>query len=697
MIRWRVGTKLVINQKTYMRMEARLNWGGRMGLNIYAFSAALIFLSSGVVAQAILTEYVDLQSPFVAQQQTALDQLERQYAGRLEVQVKHFPITNIFPNSFKAAEASECARDQGKFNEYKRVLLANQNSLGIPSLKAHAAAINGIDTLKFNECLDSSRKAQKVNSDFAEASEKGVLGVPAFEINGRIIQGTKSFNELEAIVEGVIATPSTSPKPSQVPQPSAQAQPITVACMPNSQGTEQCVSASQISVSGEYFVSGPARSPEAVARVVFYSDLQSHFAQAVDSVLNKKLKSEYGSRIELEFRHYPLEELYAFAREVAEASECARSQGKFEEFKQKVFESTGQRQNQALLEKHAQEIGLNSATFETCISSGGAKQTVDNNIMQAKADNVEGVPTVFVGENRITGAYGYDAFQDAVEGVLNGRPVPSKNFMPLNLEPKKVPAPDNPKKRHTGMDSQLADYLDYLGESSQPLDIKITLGQNGLDKTVQSIEQEGGSVRSIDQNQDIHATLPANKVDSISIIDGLYLSLDGNYQIPPSNQQGKVENQNSKAPTPTIASETEAKTLSSRSVELRFSGEKQGRLKISRDSNGIAIESGGVTATAPADSRLGFSEQGLTIEETELKALPDGVLATATEELGAMADRQIKLKKTDSGIAYQIDGTKKAKILWLIPVEYPVGATIDATNGKLISASRPWWKFLVGG
>jgi protein-disulfide isomerase len=120
------------------------------------------------------------------------------YADKVDLQFKHFIIHG--EKAQKAAEASECARDQGKFWEYHDVLFANQDNLDIDDLKQYAADL-GLDTAKFNACLDNGDKADVVQADVDEGSALGISGTPTFVIGDIVVVGARPFSDLQAVIE----------------------------------------------------------------------------------------------------------------------------------------------------------------------------------------------------------------------------------------------------------------------------------------------------------------------------------------------------------------------------------------------------------------------------------------------------------------------------------------------------------------
>lgn len=74
-----------------------------------------------------LVEYSDFQCPFCQRAFPTVQKILSEYDGEVLFAYKHFPLTSIHPHAQKAAEASECARDQDKFWEFHDKLFATQS------------------------------------------------------------------------------------------------------------------------------------------------------------------------------------------------------------------------------------------------------------------------------------------------------------------------------------------------------------------------------------------------------------------------------------------------------------------------------------------------------------------------------------------------------------------------------------------
>ena len=99
-----------------------------------------------------------------------------------------------------AAEAAQCANDQGKFWEYHDKLFENQRALGRNQLKQYAVEL-GIDADPFNSCLDSAKYKNDVAQDMRDGQQVGVTGTPAFFINGRFLNGAQPYEAFSKIID----------------------------------------------------------------------------------------------------------------------------------------------------------------------------------------------------------------------------------------------------------------------------------------------------------------------------------------------------------------------------------------------------------------------------------------------------------------------------------------------------------------
>jgi protein-disulfide isomerase len=151
-------------------------------------------------APVTIVEFSDFQCPFCQSVEPTLKRLRETYGDRVRIVWKDFPLTSIHPQAFKAAEAAQCAREQGKFWEYHDRLFANQQALEPEFLKKYAAD-TGLDAPKFNSCLDTAKYAERVQAQMGAGSQLGVSSTPTLFVNGRLLSGAQPYETFTAIVD----------------------------------------------------------------------------------------------------------------------------------------------------------------------------------------------------------------------------------------------------------------------------------------------------------------------------------------------------------------------------------------------------------------------------------------------------------------------------------------------------------------
>ena len=150
-------------------------------------------------APITIVEFSDFQCPFCSRVNPTLAQVREKYGDKVRIVFRQYPLP-FHQQAQKAAEASLCASDQGKFWEMHDAMFANQQALGVDQLKAQAAQL-GLKADEFNSCLDSGKHAAAVQTDLKEGQAAGVNGTPAMFINGRFLSGAVPFDQVAPIID----------------------------------------------------------------------------------------------------------------------------------------------------------------------------------------------------------------------------------------------------------------------------------------------------------------------------------------------------------------------------------------------------------------------------------------------------------------------------------------------------------------
>ena len=135
--------------------------------------------------------------------QGVLEQILATYGPNIRFIWRDFPI--ITAASPKAAEAGQCAFEQGRFWEYHDLLYQRAPALSISDLKAYAAEL-GLDTSRFDGCLDSDMHQAKVEASTKDAYSHGFQATPAFLVNDQPIAGPQSFEYFKSVIDPILAS-----------------------------------------------------------------------------------------------------------------------------------------------------------------------------------------------------------------------------------------------------------------------------------------------------------------------------------------------------------------------------------------------------------------------------------------------------------------------------------------------------------
>lgn len=141
-------------------------------------------------ASVTIVEYGDLQCPACkSAHELITTPLLAQIGDDVRFEFRHFPLRSIHPYAFKAAQAAECAADQGKFWEFLDIAYAQQDTLKTAPYVAWAGEL-GLDTDLFGRCLSSGIKGDAVLAEYAAGEKLNVRGTPTYFVNGTQVEAT---------------------------------------------------------------------------------------------------------------------------------------------------------------------------------------------------------------------------------------------------------------------------------------------------------------------------------------------------------------------------------------------------------------------------------------------------------------------------------------------------------------------------
>ena len=127
-------------------------------------------------------------------------------SGKVNLVYKHSAF--LGQESVWAAQAAECAADQGKFWEYHDLLFDKQNGENVgtftkENLLSYAKEL-GLDTAKFEPCVKNDETLQRVVADTNEGRQVGVTGTPTFFINGKPLVGAQPAEAFQTQINAAL-------------------------------------------------------------------------------------------------------------------------------------------------------------------------------------------------------------------------------------------------------------------------------------------------------------------------------------------------------------------------------------------------------------------------------------------------------------------------------------------------------------
>lgn len=168
-------------------------------------------------ARLSVIEYSDFECPFCKRFHSVPMQLLKEYPNDVNWIYRHLPLPFHNPNAQKQAEAAECAGELGGGEAfwgytdriYERTRSGGQG-IAQDRLVPLAAEV-GVDSQKFRECLESGKKAGRVQEDLDEGASLGIRGTPyTIILDNRtaavdVISGARPYDQVKAVVARMLA------------------------------------------------------------------------------------------------------------------------------------------------------------------------------------------------------------------------------------------------------------------------------------------------------------------------------------------------------------------------------------------------------------------------------------------------------------------------------------------------------------
>lgn len=209
--------------------------------------------------------------------------------------------------------------------------------------------------------------------------------------SANIVAGNLNFNTIN----------QGSEQPEQPQQPTQPTQPT--------QGETIQVSADDDPVKGN------ANAP---VTIIEFSEFQCPFCGRFARDTLPSIQKDYidTGKVKIVYRDFIV---HSTSRSAQIASECADEQGKYWEYHDLLFENQDKVVDVENLKQFASDIGLNTATFNSCLDSEKYGSEVDSDTSYGRSVGVTGTPSFFINGKKVVGAQPYSVFKAEIEAALS--------------------------------------------------------------------------------------------------------------------------------------------------------------------------------------------------------------------------------------------------------------------------------------
>jgi len=370
-------------------------------------------------ALVTIVQFSDFQCPFCSRVEPTIDQVMKEYNGKVRVAWRDLPLP-FHPNALPAAIAARAAGEQGKFWEMHNKIFADQQHMDRETYEKYAGEL-GLNMGKFKAALDAQKGKEAIEADAAAGGKIGARGTPAFFINGKFLSGAQPFEAFKAKIdeelktaEGMVAkgTPKGHVYEAILKEAKSEVPAAPAAAGGGEDKGPEADTKIYAVKAGDSAAKGPKTAP---LEVIIFSDFQCPFCSRVEPTLTQ-MEKEYGNKVRFVWKNYPLP-FHNNAEPASEAAMAAHAQGKFWQMHDKLFQNQ-QALDQANLDKYAQEVGLNMAKYKADVEAKKYKATIEAETKEGQAVGVNGTPAVFINGRKISGAYPFETFKKIADEEL---------------------------------------------------------------------------------------------------------------------------------------------------------------------------------------------------------------------------------------------------------------------------------------
>ncbi len=160
-------------------------------------------------APVTIVEYSDYQCPFCKRGHATMEQVLKEYPGKVRVVFKNFPIERIHPLALPASQMYEAIalQDIEKAAKFKAEIFNGQeelNAKGMAFIEASAKKV-GANVAKAKKDMEGEEVKKRIDADRAEAEKFGFSGTPGYLVNGVSLKGAYPLDEFKKVIDQHLA------------------------------------------------------------------------------------------------------------------------------------------------------------------------------------------------------------------------------------------------------------------------------------------------------------------------------------------------------------------------------------------------------------------------------------------------------------------------------------------------------------
>jgi len=364
-------------------------------------------------ARALVTivEFSDFQCPFCKRARETVKRVQTTYGDKVRLVWKNQPLP-FHPRAAPAANLAMEARAQKGEKAFWTVHdeLFASNGLEDADFE-RIARFAGLDVPRAMTAVSGARHKGAIDRDVELADDVMANGTPHFFVNGRRLAGAQPFEKFQAVIDEEVAHAQTL-LGQGVPR-----EKLYDALMKDAKsGAEPETLAARVEPPANAPSRGAASAP---VTVQVFSDYQCPFCARGEKTLDE-VKRAYGAKVRFVWRDLALP-FHKDAQPAAEAARAAMAQrGPDAYWKMHDRLYADQRMlSRDALERHAKELGLDVAAFQTALDQGTHRAAVDADAAAAKAAGITGTPTFIVaGKYVLRGAQPLPKFKKVIDRAL---------------------------------------------------------------------------------------------------------------------------------------------------------------------------------------------------------------------------------------------------------------------------------------